>query len=255
MSKPVWSGLALLACGAVLGFVLGGMVGLLLASLCLVIGLVLMVASEALGTKWKPVDSQIPLQSKTPLLVLLKEVHARPHRNGRFQQIRESNQNDLQFEVFAHCWLVNDTDQVMGLVDARISLSTPGTSAVALEKVPGDLGNWRLGRLRDELDSWGVRYLQAAQEPMIELSLGEPLEGGGTREGWLHLRGQNLTPAQMKNATIELEVIDSQLQSHIGRASGPHQVPGRVWPFQLQPTKASNVVFESDSGAPSASPS
>jgi hypothetical protein len=89
---------------------------------------------------------------------------------------------------------------------------------------------------------------------MVELSLGEPLESGGTREGWLHLRGQNLTPAQMKNATIELEVIDSQLQSHIGRASGPHQVPGRVWPFQLQSTKASNVVFESDSGAPSPSP-
>jgi hypothetical protein len=93
-------------------------------------------------------------------------------------------------------------------------------------------GGW--GRLRDEVDSWGVRYLQAAQEPMSELRTEEPLEGGSTRQGWLHLRAKGLTPAEMKNAKLELEVMDSHLRSHLGEVSGPHQIPGRIWPYRIE---------------------
>jgi hypothetical protein len=233
MSKREWFGLAVLVCGGVFGLVAGGPFGLALAAVCLVVGFVLFVASEALGMKRKPASAPEagPAQSKTDLLVLVKEVHVRPQRAGKFQEIREPDQPDLQFEIFAHCWLVNDTDQRLGVPLVQMSLTKPDGSTVALQQVRGDLGNWRLGRLRDELDSWGVGYLQAAQEPMQELNITEPLEGGATRQGWLHVCAENLTPVQLRNSPITLSVVDSHCQSHIGIAKGPHQVPGRVWPF------------------------
>ncbi len=238
--------------GAALGFVSGSAVGLLLASGCLIIGLVLVVAKEALGSKRGFADPQTSVQSKSHILVLLKEVHARPQSAGKFQEIREPNQTDLQFEIFVHCWLVNDTDERLGIAGLRVALAKPGCDATRLDRVSGDLENWRLGRLRDELDPYGVRYLQATRESMAELSIIEPLEGGATRDGWLHLRTQNLTPAEMKNCAIELEVVDSHLHAHIGTAKGPHQLPGRVWPFrpcdQLQEQPAGIAFTENGTG-------
>ncbi|MGC2197891.1 MAG: hypothetical protein WA628_24690 [Terriglobales bacterium] len=236
MSKAEWYGLSVLAVGAILGFVAGGPFGLALSAVCLIVGLVLCVASVALGTKRKrtaaaPLAAS-PVQEKTQLLVLLKEVHARPQHNGSFQEIRDPNQADLQFEVFVRCWLVNDTDESLGIRDIRLSLMEGEGAGVATEQVVGDLGNWCLGKLRDELDSWGVRYLQAAQERMPELDTASPLEGGGSRDGWLHFRIQSLTPAQVKNASIELSVKDSHDAAHLGIARGPHHLPGRVWPIQ-----------------------
>jgi hypothetical protein len=241
MSKHAWYGLAVLACGALLGLVAGGPFGLAFAAVCLIVGLVLFVASQATGMKPTPTAAPeaAPIPFKTNLLVLVKEVHARPQRAGKFQEIHEPDQPDLQFEVFAHCWLVNDADQRLGIPFVQVSVTQPDGSTLALQEVRGELENWRLGRLRDELDSWGVRYLQAAQEQMQELNVTEPLEGGATRQGWLHLRVRGLTPAQLRNSPITLSVIDSHCQSHVGIARGPHQVPGRVWPFSQTTPKIS----------------
>jgi len=234
MSKPEWLGLALLGCGAVFGFLLGGAFGVAFACVCLVVGLVLFVASEALGTKRKSADLKTSPESHTHLLVMLKEVHARPHRAGKFQEITGPNQMGLAFEIFVHCWLVNDTDDRLGITSVRLTLTKPGGTPVLLERMCGDLNGWKLGRLRDELDSWGVRYLQAAQESMAELRWEDPLEGGSSREGWLHLRAEGLTPEEINNARLELEVIDSHMASHVGKVTGPHQIPGRVWPFRTE---------------------
>lgn len=232
MSKRAWFGLAVLACGALFGLITGGAFGLAVAAVCLVVGLVLFVASEALGITTKPrAGSDAAAPSKTNLLVLVKEVHARPQRAGKFQEIQEPNQADLQFEIFAHCWLVNDTDQHLGIPLVQMSLTKPDGSTNVLQRVQGDLEKWRLGRLRDELDSWGVRYLQAAQEQMQELNTTDFMEGGATRQGWLHLRAENLTPSELKSSAFTLSVIDSNCESHVGVAKGPHRVPGRVWPF------------------------
>jgi hypothetical protein len=236
MKSPKWWGFGVLACGGVLGFALGGAVGLAIACGCLVVGLVLFVASEALGTSRKPADANTAAPSPTHILVLLKEVHIRPQRAGKFQEISDPNQPNLQFEIFVHCWLVNDTDERQGIAGFRLSLTKPGGASVPLERIGGDLEKWRLGRLRDELDTFGVRYLQAAQEPMSELSTEEPLEGGSTRQGWVHLRAEGLTPAEMKDARLELEVIDSHRGSHVGEVKGPHSIPGRVWPFRAEPS-------------------
>jgi hypothetical protein len=184
---------------------------------------------------------------------LLKEVHARPHRAGKFQEITGPHQTGLEFEIFVHCWLVNDTDERMGITTTRLTLTKPGGTSVPLERVYGDLGNWKLGRLRDELDSWGVRYLQAAQEEMSELRWEDPLEGGSSREGWLHVRVDGLTPAEMQNARLELEVLDSHMASHVGQVLGPHQIPGRIWPFRGQTAPVATMPMAADPGTPSPS--
>lgn len=253
MSKPEWFGLALLGCGAVFGFLLGGAFGVVFACVCLVVGLVLLVAAEALGTKRKSAHPKASSESPTHLLVLLKEVHARPHRDGKFQEITGPYQTGLEFEIFVHCWLVNDTDERMGITTTRLTLTKPGGSPVLLERVFGDLENWKLGRLHDELDSWGVRYLQAAQEPVAELRWEDPLEGGSSREGWLHLRADGLTPAEMQNARLELEVLDSHMASHVGEVSGPHQIPGRIWPFRPEAAHAGTMPVAAKPHAPSPS--
>jgi len=253
MSKPEWFGLALLGCGAVLGFLLGGAFGVVFACVCLVVGLVLFVASEALGTKRKAADPEAPSQANTHLLVLLKEVHARPHRDGKFQEITGPHQTGLEFEIFVHCWLVNDTDDRLGITTIRLTLTKPGGTPLILERVCGDLSSWKLGRLRDELDSWGVRYLQAAQEEMSELRWEDPLEGGSSRQGWLHVRVDGLTPAEMRNARLELEVVDLHMARHVGQVLGPHQIPGRIWPFRRETAPAASMPMASDSGAPSPS--
>ena len=67
----------MLGAGAVVGLVSGGPTGLVLAAFCLVMGLVLFVASETLGTKQKHISpfTTASTQTKAPVLVLVKEVH------------------------------------------------------------------------------------------------------------------------------------------------------------------------------------
>lgn len=244
--------MALLLFGAGLGFVLGGAFGLALAGVCLVAGLVLLVARQALGTKRPSAVLNPSSHSSSDIIVLLKEVHARPLRNGKFQEIHDPHQTGLQFEIFVHCWLVNSTDDRLGVAGLVCKLSKPGGEPLGLERITGDLEKWKVGRLRDEIDSWGVRYLQAAQETMEELRTEEPLEAGSTRQGWLHLRAPHLTPAEMKNAGLALEVVDARLRSHFGELKGPHRLPGRVWPFrpELAPINALPLAVSQEAATP-----
>ena len=222
----------MLACGAVVGLIIGGPFGLALAAVCLVVGLVLIVTTEAMGTRHK--KPEIPTganQPKSQVLILVKEVHARPQIGGRFQEIRDPNQTDLQFEVFANCWLVNDTDEPLTLKGLRMWVRRSDGLDVSLKRIVGDLLGWRLGRLRDDVDTFGLHYIHAAQETMAELDLKEALQGGVAREGWVHFSAQDVSPGELKVAPITVSVQDTRGHMHIGSAKGPHQVPGRVWPF------------------------
>jgi hypothetical protein len=233
MLKPERLGLIVLACGAVVGLIIGGPFGLALAAVCLVVGLVLLVTTEAMGTRHK--KPEIPAganQPKSQVLFLVKEVHARPQLGGRFQEVRDPNQTDLQFEVFANCWLVNDTDEPLVLKGLRMWLRRSDGTDISLRRIIGDLEGWRLGRLRDDVDTSGLHYIHAAQETMSELDLKEPIQGGVAREGWLHFRVQSVSPSELKQAPITVSVQDSRGRIHVGSAKGPHQVPGRVWPFK-----------------------
>lgn len=248
----------MLACGAVAGLIIGGPFGLALAAICLVVGLVLLVTTEAMGTRKKP---EIPTgtdQPKSEVLILVKEVHARPQLGGRFQEIRDPNQTDLQFEVFANCWLVNDTDEALTLKGLRMWVRRGDGQDVSLTRIVGDLEGWRLGRLRDDVDSFGLHYIHAAQETMSELDLKEPLQGGVAREGWIHFRLQNVSPSELQVAPITVSVQDARGHMHIGSAKGPHQVPGRVWPFKApvrtDRSNAENTLVQQDRNAMETTP-
>jgi hypothetical protein len=199
---------------------------------CLVVGFVLFVVSEAMGTG--PASSAAqpphPALQKARVLVLVKEVHARPQRGGKFREIRDADEPGWEFEVFISCWLLNETDLPLQMVEGlQLTLRTSDGSTRLGERISSDLDHWRLGTLVK--DEWDADIVRAAQERILELSLTEPLDCGVPRQGWLHFRFRDLSPSEFKTGAIELSIKDSLSCTHVGIANGPRHLPGRVWPF------------------------
>jgi hypothetical protein len=233
MSKPERLGLVVLTVGGALGVVMGGgPAGLVLAAVCLVVGLVLVVTSAARGRgpASKATQTLHPASQKTRVLVLVKEVHARPQRGGKFREIRDPNETDLEFEVFLNCWLLNETDLPLQIVEGiQLTLRTSDGSTRLGERVSSDLSSWRLGTLVK--DEWDADVVRAAQERLSELDLVAPLECGVPRQGWLHFRFRDVSPSELKTGAMALSIKDSFSSTHVGVASGPRPLPGRIWPF------------------------
>ena len=239
MSRQKILGLVTLGVGGALGFAIRGPNGLGVGAIFLVVGLALLFASEARGLI-TPGGSHKPR-----VLVLLKDVHARPQKDGKFQQIVDNNQAGLEFEVFVSCWFVNESDFVVQLAgDVQLSLGSPGGSRAVAERISGDLNQWRLGSLvRDE---WDTNTIRARQESMPELDLAPPLPCGVPRHGWAHFRLRGITPAQFRTGVLRLSVKDSQSNTYEGIGKARH-LPGRVWPAASAQTIARE---EAGSGAP-----
>jgi hypothetical protein len=233
MSKPERGGLVVLTVGGTLGLLLGGgPAGLLVATVCLVVGLVLFVASEASGMGTAPGAglTSHPGYKKTRILVLVKEVHARPQRGGKFQEIRDPNEAGLELEVFIRCWLLNETDVAVQIVgELQLALKTSDGSIRVGQRISCDLENWRLSNLVK--DEWDADIVRAVHEQILEVTTTEPLECGLPREGWLHFRFRNVSPSEFKTVPMELSFKDSFSFTHVGVASGPRHLPGRVRPF------------------------
>jgi len=228
VSRPKILGLLTLGVGGALGFAIRGPNGLSVGAVFLVVGLAIFFASEARGLV-------TPKGSPQPrVLVLLKEIHARPQKGGKFQQIVDNNQAGLEFEVFVSCWLLNESDFVVQLAgDIQLNLETPGGSRKLAEHIPGDLNQWRLGSLvRDEYDTDTIR---ARQESMPELQLTPPLQCGVPRHGWAHFRLRGISPAEFRTGVLRLAVKDSHSNTHVGIGKA-RQLPGRVWPTASAPT-------------------
>jgi len=229
MSKPARVGLGVLTAGGALSFIVGGgPAGLVFAAMCLIIGLVFLVASKAQGTG--PKGKLQADRQETRILVLLKDIHARPQRGGKFQEISDPNQRDLEFEVFVNCWLLNETDLPLKIAEPpQLTLKAPDGSTRVGERISADLESWRLGNL--VADQWDTELVRTVQESILELNTSEPLVCGVPREGWLHFRVRNVTPSEFRTGVMELSVKDSHSCVHVGIASGPRHLPGRVWPF------------------------
>jgi hypothetical protein len=232
MSKTKFSGFMVLGAGAVLGIFLGGPLGLGLVAVCLVVGFGLWFATEAKGVSG-------PVTALTPrILVLLKDVQVRPQRAGRFQEIGDPNETGLEFEVFVHCWLVNESDVPVAVTEElQLSLRIGDGSIRIAEWVRGDLELWRLGSLVQ--DEWDPEVVHTRQEEMPELSLEKPLDCGVPREGWLHFRFLDATPHQLKNSELRLSTKDVFSNNHEGLTTGPvRHLPGSVWPCAVQGVSA-----------------
>jgi len=227
MSKPARVGLGVLTAGGALGFVVGGPAGLVFAAVCLIIGLVFLVASKAQGTG--PRGKLQADRQETRILVLLKDIHARPQRGGKFQEISEPNQPDLEFEVFVNCWLVSELEFPLGISEGpQMTLKTSDGSIRIGERISADLEKWRLGNL--VTDQWDTDVVRATQGRISELNTAEPLQCGVPREGWLHFRLRNVSPSEFRTGVMELSMKDSLSCTHVSIASGPRHLPGRIWP-------------------------
>ena len=230
MSRQKILGLLTLGVGGALGFAIREPIGLGVVAVFLVVGLALLFASEA-RRLIAPGGSHKPR-----ILVLLKEIHARPQRGGTFQQIVDNNQAGLEFEVFVSCWFVNESDFVVQLAgDVQLSLEIPGTAHKLAEHIPGDLSHWRLGSL--VRDAYETDTIRARQEPMPELDLASPLQCGVPRHGWAHFRLRGASPAEFRTGVLRLSVSDSQSNTYEGIGK-TRNLPGRVWPTASAPSTA-----------------
>jgi len=219
-------GLLLLGCGGAVVVFTGGTLGVVIATACLVAGLVLLVARGG--------GPPSAVRTQGLLLVLVKELHARPMRNGKFREISDPDE-PLQFELFVRCWLVSKVFSPTNITAVQMRITRANHSVVESERVPEDLQNWRLGKLAEEEDSRGIRRIKTANEEMPPLDLVEPLLAGVARDGWLHYNVQNISLSDLKAASIDLSVTDQTGAVHHSTMSGPRVIPGRVWPFAQAP--------------------
>lgn len=251
MLKPKLIGIVVLAVGAALGFVAGGTGGLLFAACCLIVGLVLLVSSQAKGTLRDGKNAARSPVEKAKILFLVKEVHARAQRGGKFQEILDPNQTGLELELFLRCWLVNESELAVQIVEGpELSIGASNGHSVPIERIREDLGSWRLGRLNKEANSWDVVVIRAAQETVSELNTRDPLACGVPREGWVHFRVRDLTPAEFGSVAMELTVRDAFSNIHSGVANCPRHLPGRMWPFVASSRNAGEGYADGEAAVP-----
>lgn len=227
MSRLQLVGIAFLACGAISGFATGGPFGLILASVCLIVGLVMVVASEA--RRAQPEAGESSRKMRARVMLAIKDVHARPHQGGRFSAIHDPDQPDLELEVFLKCWLVNETAVPLNIETVQLELKASDGSSRLAEPVHGDIENWQLGALQEEWETWDMR-LRVAMEDVSELDTTVPLECGLVREGWLHFRFRNVTPAEFRSEPLQISLTDSLSHVHVATAPEARHLPGRIWP-------------------------
>jgi len=236
-----------LGLGAVFGYLIGDWWGLAFASVCLIVGLMLVVASEARGLAPKRADTKANSADRTRARVLVQvgEPHAVPYRDGIFQETDDLNRTDLELNVFINCWLLNETNLSVRIDDLQLTLKTADGSLRIAERVAGDLKNWGLIKVEKvegpnvyEVESASQWELDLANEKVrrtragiVELDTSSPLECGVPREGWLHFRMLNTTPSEFKTRPLELSVKDSFSHTHAAVVGGVRHLPGSVWPI------------------------
>jgi hypothetical protein len=231
MRKHYAVGLAVLAVGAGIGLFIGGALGLAIAAICLVLGLLFLMESQARRTRSVSAQATRPAHQKTEVVFLIKEIHVRPQIGGKFREVVDQDEIRFDFEVFLLCWVVNETELPLRIVEGpELTLRRPAAPFVKAERVTGEMDHWRLGKLNQELDSSDLRVLRAAQEAISEFDTEGTLECGVPRKGWLHFRVR-MTASEFKDSTLELSLTDSLSNFHVSTMSGPRYMPGRMWPF------------------------
>ena len=237
MSKPVVLGFGVIGLGALFIYFHDDPWGMLFASVCLIVGFVLIVASKATGLVSKPGGAKANPAGRrqVQIVVLVKgEVHVYPQRDGKFQEIHDPNQTGLEFELFIYAWLVHGAELSVGIDDLYLTLKGADGSRRIAERVAGDLKNWHLRKVErasEEESDWSAGTIRTAPLGLAELDTAAPLECGAPREGWLHFRVQNASPSELKTGSLELSVWDTFSHMHTGVATRVRRLPGKVWPI------------------------
>lgn len=190
MSTSGVLGLGLIGLGAAFAYFHDNFTGMFFASVFLIVGLLVIVASEVQGLVSKPrgAGPNSTGRKQVQIVVLVKgEVHAFPQRDGKFQEIQDPNQNDLEFEVFINCWLLLAAEMTMRIADLQLTLKGADGSTKVGERVTGDLKNWQLHEERgsEEESDWPMGTTRKAPADLPELDAASPLEcGAPARAGY-----------------------------------------------------------------------
>ena len=89
---------------------------------------------------------------------------------------------------------------------------------------------WRIGSLdtdKEESDMWDTHF-ERVREQLAELNTSAALETGAPREGWLHFRVRNITPAEYSKDAMELVVEDSLCEANVGAVPCTRYLSGNV---------------------------
>jgi len=233
MSKLGVIGCGLIALGALFAYFHDNNQGVLIASLCLIAGLVVIVASEARGLISKTRGARARRQPQ--ILVLAKgDVHVYPHHNGRFREAPDPNQTDLTFEIFMQCWLVLGSEVSLRIDDVQLALTGPDGSAKTAERTPGDLKNWLLTEVEKVSESgsdWKKGAPRTTPLRLPEFDTVAPLQCGAAREGWLHFQIRDTTPSDLQNGSLELSITDSLSHVHPAAPIRVRRLPGSIHPI------------------------
>lgn len=227
-------GLGLVGLGAVFAYFHDNFTGLLFASLCLIAGLLVIVWSDVQGLVSKPrgARSNSAGRKQPKMIVLVKgEVHAYPRLDGRFQEIQDPNQTDLEFEVFFYCWLLLAAEMTLRIAHLKLTLKCHDGSTRVAERVSGDLKNWQLRSGNEEESDWPEGTIRRVPAGLAELDAATPLACGAPREGWLHFRIRSTTPSELKNGSLELSLKDTFSHTHTAVVSKMLKLPGHVAPI------------------------
>jgi hypothetical protein len=235
MSKTGVLGVGLIGLGAVFAYFHDTFNGMLGASVCLIVGLAMIVASEVQGLVSKPNGADANSKGRKParVLILVKgEVHTYPHRDGRFQEMADPKQTDLEFDVFIQCWLLLVAEMTLRITDLRLTLRGAHGSIRVGEQVKGDLNSWQLryGGGHEQESGWAIVPPRKTPASLTEMDTAAPLECGAPREGWLHFRIRNTTPSELRDGSLEFSVEDFFSDVHVAVASRI-LLPGRVSPI------------------------
>jgi hypothetical protein len=235
MSRGGVLGLGLIGLGAVFAYFHETFTGLFFASVCLIVGLLAIVWSEVQGLVSKPRGASLNAagRKQPQMLVVVKgEVHVYPQRDGKFQEIQDPHQSDLEFEVFIYCWLLLAAEMTLRIADLQLTLKGPDGSTKVGERVTGDLKKWRLRERRgsEEESDWPEGIIRKAPAGLAELDATAPLACGGPREGWLHFRFRSTTPSELKNGSLEFSFRDFFSHMH-GAVASKVLLPGSVCPI------------------------
>jgi hypothetical protein len=234
MSKTGILGLGLIGFGGVFAYFNDTFNGMLYASACLILGLVIL-ASEVQRLVSKPHggNSNSKGREQAQIVILVKgEVHTYPQRDGKFQEIQDPNQTDLEFDTFIHCWLFLAAEMKLRITDLRLRLKGADGSIRVGERVKGDLNNWQLrhGGGNEEESDWPAVTIRKAPAGLPELDTAAPLECGAPREGWLHFRIRNTTPSELREGSLEFSVEDFFSDMH-SAVAGKVLMPGSIYPI------------------------
>lgn len=236
MAKPWIVGFGVIALGGLFACFHDDTKGLVVASLCLIVGLVVIVSSEAHGLVSNPrgAGAQAGGGKQAQILVLVKgDVHPYPHCDGRLQEAPHPATRDVAFEVFMQCWLVLGSELSLGINDLQLTLQGSDGSTRTGERTVGDLNNWLLAeaeKVSETGSDWKRGTARTTPLKLSEFDTVAPLKCGEAREGWLHFHIRNTTPLELQTGSLELSIKDSSSHVHTAAPIRVQRLLGSVRP-------------------------